>query len=306
MERLRMTVKRITKWLCATTLLAAMSSMSASTDPGARTNGELVLKRCSAAIAYFDHKEKADMYDVGWCLGFVKGIGNGYLYGVSSLSKSVKQQYCPPKDLTVGQEVRTIVDFLQKNPQQQQRSGSALALVSLLKAYPCAGADAQTQQGSPMFKDLEPNGSEAVPPANDMQPPPAPQGAPTAPANGMQPPPAPQDAPVPPANDAPPPSGPPLVPQVGGDVTPAPEPSAPSDNPADNITPPAPPSALPPSDSGRKSPRISTPPANVSSVSAPAVPAKPQGQRMAPPLGHDVPPAQQPLSSATLNGARAQ
>lgn len=101
------------------------------------TTGKLVLQRCEAAISYFDHKQKRDMYDVGWCLGFVKGIGNGYLIGINK--SSVRRLFCPPPKLTVGEEVRAVVRFLNQNSAHLEKGGSVLTLVALMKAFPCPG-----------------------------------------------------------------------------------------------------------------------------------------------------------------------
>lgn len=106
--------------------------------PKVHTTGQMVLARCQSALNHIDHGQNVKDYDMGWCLGFVKGIANGYLFGIGKNRVRRSRRFCPPAGATVGQQVRTIVKFLQDHPKHLHKSGAALSLFALIKAFPCS------------------------------------------------------------------------------------------------------------------------------------------------------------------------
>ena len=119
-------------------LMMLLATTALARQDRARITGNMVLKRCQAAIVYFQEKRRPKfMYDIGWCLGFVKGLSNGFYIGASMRTQKTSR-YCLPENVTVGDQIKSIVKYLKSLPKDKlKNNGSALAMFALFKTYPC-------------------------------------------------------------------------------------------------------------------------------------------------------------------------
>lgn len=115
--------------------------------------GKQLLSYCADTIKML----KGEHYNVSkssWCIGFIQGSVTAHrFYTVFYTIKKHKESnmsndemmaeiaknsaYCIPSNVTLGQMVRDVVQFLEKNPKYQNEQASLSVARALNKAYPC-------------------------------------------------------------------------------------------------------------------------------------------------------------------------
>jgi hypothetical protein len=82
----------------------------------------------------------------GACTGYTNGVIDGYDYAFALIQaqhhEPVKGAFCPPDEVTRGQQYRAAVKFMQDHPEKSHRIASALIADSMVEAFPCAQAKA--------------------------------------------------------------------------------------------------------------------------------------------------------------------
>ena len=118
----------ITLALSSVSLLLFVSS--------AKADGWELLGRCNKAEKAMDTESfnQADALDMGYCLGFVAGIG-----GLLNLNRQLESAptYCPPKGVTNEQGVQIITKYLRQNAEKLDFTKSKLVVLALTEAFPC-------------------------------------------------------------------------------------------------------------------------------------------------------------------------
>ncbi len=115
-------------WLPVLGLVLVPPSFGAA-DAG--TSGTLLLESCKAAEATQDAIAKGGSaapgteYDIGYCVGLVQGVAY------------VSSSYCSPEEVTISQDVRIVVKYLEENPEKLHLHAARLAEDALTKAFPC-------------------------------------------------------------------------------------------------------------------------------------------------------------------------
>jgi hypothetical protein len=92
------------------------------------SDGNDLLPRCKAFVDSSENpnwKDSHEAFSVGYCLGLVNGI---------SFSAP---DVCPTQGVTVLQEVRVVVKYLEDNPQILNLNGAMLTERALSRAFPC-------------------------------------------------------------------------------------------------------------------------------------------------------------------------
>jgi Ssp1 endopeptidase immunity protein Rap1a len=71
-------------------------------------------------------KDAHESFSAGFCEGLVEGIT------YSSIS------VCPTKGVTITQEIRVVVKYLEDNPEKLNQHEAVLVNAALTKAFPCS------------------------------------------------------------------------------------------------------------------------------------------------------------------------
>jgi hypothetical protein len=116
------------KWLPACFLAFALFAIPARAQN--TTDGNYLLGSCQITIRLVDNPNaKQDVYEAwrnGICQGVVQGVGE-----TSNL-------VCPAEHVTIGQEVRVVLKFLQDHPEKLNLRGTKLVEEALAQAFPCS------------------------------------------------------------------------------------------------------------------------------------------------------------------------
>ena len=77
----------------------------------------------------------------GFCSGYANGVIDGYDYALATVQVKHHEQvtgaFCPPDEITRGQQYRVAVKYLNDHPEQTHRIASALIAESMQAAFPC-------------------------------------------------------------------------------------------------------------------------------------------------------------------------
>jgi hypothetical protein len=77
----------------------------------------------------------------GICVGYVNGVMDGYDYAFATVQarnhEKITGAYCPPDEITKGQQYRVAVKYLNEHPEETHRVVSALIAESMQAAFPC-------------------------------------------------------------------------------------------------------------------------------------------------------------------------
>jgi Rap1a immunity proteins len=119
-----------------------MTTASAAEDTN---SANYMLPACKA---FLDGRGTSDIFVQGMCAGMIKAIaflaGNTDI-GFTALSgegqvRALKQRWrCAdiPDGVTVGQEVRVVISYIEARPKRMHEPFHSLALEALLDAWPC-------------------------------------------------------------------------------------------------------------------------------------------------------------------------
>ncbi len=91
------------------------------------TTGE-ILRRCEAT----------DTQNVAYCLGYLKGIHEGY--DLFSGERTGSTKYCIPNGMTLDQASKVFVEWVNDNPTKLHYPAAQSAIEAWLKAFPCANS----------------------------------------------------------------------------------------------------------------------------------------------------------------------
>lgn len=100
----------------------------------------------------FTFCSKDDPYSRGKCISYIDGALDGsmnmldYFYDhiseadtvIRTLIKNSKAFFCFPKNVTKGQAMDVIKQYLEKHPEERHQNASDLLLIALKEAWPCA------------------------------------------------------------------------------------------------------------------------------------------------------------------------
>jgi hypothetical protein len=84
-----------------------------------------------------------DLFLQGRCFGYVSGIIAGVAYGAygeasrRNLGKLMYKPFCIPDNVTQGQFVNVISNYLQDNPQIRHWDAGLLVTAAAIKHFPC-------------------------------------------------------------------------------------------------------------------------------------------------------------------------
>jgi hypothetical protein len=88
-----------------------------------------------------EHAEHATVV-YGVCSAYANGVIDGYDYAFALLQaqrhESVKGAFCPPDEITRGQQYMVALKFMKDHPEQAHRVASALIAEALVDAFPCS------------------------------------------------------------------------------------------------------------------------------------------------------------------------
>ena len=93
---------------------------------GSNLTGNDLLDRCSASAS-------ANPIQWGVCLGYVMGIADALALG-RPLNGA---RACPAADVTSGQMMDVVRQWLERNPAKRHMNGAALVAIALQQAFPC-------------------------------------------------------------------------------------------------------------------------------------------------------------------------
>jgi len=107
-----------------------LASFTATAQEGGGTShdGNKLLPMCQAAVASLGSstwKDTHESYNTSFCYGLIEGI------------TMVSPDICPAAGVTIGQELRVVVKFLEDHPASLNQDESSLLLKALSRAFPC-------------------------------------------------------------------------------------------------------------------------------------------------------------------------
>jgi hypothetical protein len=93
------------------------------------SDGTFLLESCQLSLQAHENpnatQNKYEAWRDGVCVGVIEGV--------SATSPLV----CPAENVTLGQEVRVVIKFLQEHPEKLHLRGSKLVQEALAQAFPC-------------------------------------------------------------------------------------------------------------------------------------------------------------------------
>jgi hypothetical protein len=104
-------------------LLGATSSAMAFTG----TND---VEGCRAAASGIKTSDYELVFAAGLCTGIVEGL-------MWSLPVAANKILCKPEGMTIGQELKVLVKYMDDHPEELQESTMQLATSAFIKAWPC-------------------------------------------------------------------------------------------------------------------------------------------------------------------------
>lgn len=122
-------------------LVPILQSVFSSTAYSQQVSGNELFSFCS----------KDDPYSRGKCLSYIDGVLDGstnildYFYDhlsesdavIRKLIRNSKGFFCFPENVTKGQTIDVVKQYLEKHPQERHQNASDLLLISLKEAWPC-------------------------------------------------------------------------------------------------------------------------------------------------------------------------
>ena len=120
-------------------LICLSSNLAFGASVGA--DGNELLKRCNDDLLYRDNPSLAEKepvrfsYNMGWCAGLLNGVmGYNNVYVETDAEFAL---FCLPSNITLLQAIRVVVKYLKDHPESLHTDGSGLAILALIKAFPC-------------------------------------------------------------------------------------------------------------------------------------------------------------------------
>jgi hypothetical protein len=121
------------------TTLAAFGRETAPTDPGDGT-GIGIQRACSTALDLnYIHPRKVkthrEAFDLGFCLGLVKGV-------YENLNGEV--DFCPTAGVSIRKVTELTVSFVQTHPDLKDKDSADIVRWALTDGFPCHTTDAKS------------------------------------------------------------------------------------------------------------------------------------------------------------------
>lgn len=104
-------------------MLAAGTTRAVAQD---LNSANYLMPGCEAFVA--QNSNSGIVFQAGMCAGQVQGV--------LDTAESV-HMVCSPPQVTLGQAVRVVVQFIDARPAQMHQGFSILALMAMIKAWPC-------------------------------------------------------------------------------------------------------------------------------------------------------------------------
>jgi hypothetical protein len=122
--------------LLSVVLVASAHPPEESLNMGA--SGNDFLRVCERA------ENSTAMYSL--CTAYANGVIDGYDYAFALQQaqhhEPIKGAFCPPDEITRGQQYRVALKFMKDHPEETHRVTSALISEALVGAFPCSQAKA--------------------------------------------------------------------------------------------------------------------------------------------------------------------
>ncbi|WP_298451642.1 Rap1a/Tai family immunity protein [uncultured Marinobacter sp.] len=97
-------------------------------------DGNELLQRCVETQRALDGGQLGSSFDAGFCMGTVAAVRDTMSI-MSVGNKDLKM--CFPEQMSNGQAVRVVVQYLKNNPKILHRSGTLLVMSAYVSAYSC-------------------------------------------------------------------------------------------------------------------------------------------------------------------------
>ncbi|MDT8419908.1 MAG: Rap1a/Tai family immunity protein [Desulfuromonadales bacterium] len=95
-------------------------------------DGHVLLDNCQQATS----KEATDFVRVGFCFGQIRGINDMNILFKEFIPETYAG-YCIPGGITLGQQARIVLNYLNKHQDDLDKDSSVLVLAAQLEAFPC-------------------------------------------------------------------------------------------------------------------------------------------------------------------------
>jgi hypothetical protein len=119
------------KYPILTLLIVLFSHQSLWADEF-KFDGHELLYNCQQAIS----KEASDFVRVGFCFGQIRGINDMNIL-FKEFIPDTYTGYCVPNGVTLGQQARVVVEYLDKHQKDLDKESTVLVLAAQLEAFPC-------------------------------------------------------------------------------------------------------------------------------------------------------------------------
>jgi hypothetical protein len=98
------------------------------------SDGKLLQENCSEALKLFDSREKADVFQAGSCLGYIRAANDMYEIMVNNTNRTI----CIPSGLDAKHLVMVVVKYLNERPEKLQDPASASVYEAFQVYFPCS------------------------------------------------------------------------------------------------------------------------------------------------------------------------
>jgi hypothetical protein len=130
-------------WLLLFTVVVLSVPSLAQSEDGPEQSGNNFVRRCSAIDRdkVSQGLKEDELVDVGFCLGYIGGIVNGFTaewtYSEAYTKHKVPRPFCTPDGIERGQVGKILLKFIRENPENAHEPTLLLLTKALRKAYPC-------------------------------------------------------------------------------------------------------------------------------------------------------------------------
>ena len=124
-------MKKTALLLIVTSLLMVFPTIAAADH---YSDGKLLQENCSEALKLFDSREKADVFQAGSCLGYIRAANDMYEIMVNNANRTI----CIPSGLDAKHLVMVVVKYLNKHPEKLQDPASASVYEAFQVYFPCS------------------------------------------------------------------------------------------------------------------------------------------------------------------------
>ena len=124
-------MKKTALLLIVTSLLMVFPTIAAADH---YSDGKLLQENCSEALKLFNSREKADVFQAGSCLGYIRAANDMYEIMVNNANRTI----CIPSGLDAKHLVMVVVKYLNEHPEKLQDPASASVYEAFQVYFPCS------------------------------------------------------------------------------------------------------------------------------------------------------------------------